>query len=144
MNRERKSIVILADGNYPVASYPLELLQNADFIICCDASVLKLKGVEPHYIVGDMDTLGAEYAEKYDNAKYKLEMFKNNYILNNPNLLYKDKGIKLNNLIEKLELINPLGVLKIIIGHTGRLVLFLYLISFIFSYIFIYFSIFSC
>ena len=65
MNREKKSIVILADGNYPVATYPLELLQKADFIICCDASVLKLKGVAPHYIVGDMDTLGAEYTEKY-------------------------------------------------------------------------------
>ena len=61
MNREKKSIVILADGNYPVATYPLELLQKADFIICCDASVLKLKEVAPHYIVGDMDTLGAEY-----------------------------------------------------------------------------------
>ena len=65
MAKEKQSIVILADGNYPVAPYPLELLQKADCIICCDASVLKLKGVAPHYIVGDMDTLGAEYAEKY-------------------------------------------------------------------------------
>ena len=50
--------------------------------------------------------------KKYDNAKHKFEILKNNYILNNPNLLYKDKVIKLDNLIDKLELINPLGVLK--------------------------------
>ncbi len=47
-----------------------------------------------------------------DNNKIKLDKIKSNYILNNPNTLYKDSIIKLNNLIEKLELINPLGVLK--------------------------------
>ena len=51
------NIVVLADGNYPAASYPLQLLQTADIVICCDASVLKLKGRRPDYIVGDMDTL---------------------------------------------------------------------------------------
>ena len=65
MSQKKLSIVILADGNYPVAPYPLELLHTADYIICCDASVLKLKGLEPSYIVGDMDTLGDEHAKKY-------------------------------------------------------------------------------
>ena len=37
---------------------------------------------------------------------------KNNYILNNPENLYKEKRIKLNNLIDKLNLVNPLNVLK--------------------------------
>ena len=32
--------------------------------------------------------------------------------MKNPSILYKDKKIYLGNLIEKLELINPLGVLK--------------------------------
>ena len=60
------NIVILADGNYPTAEYPLQLLHNADILICCDASVLKLQDTLPDYIVGDMDTLHA--AEK---ARYK-------------------------------------------------------------------------
>jgi exodeoxyribonuclease VII large subunit len=47
-----------------------------------------------------------------DNQKVKLEKIKSNYILNNPSVLYKDSQIKLNNLIDKLELVNPLGVLK--------------------------------
>lgn len=65
MSSKRLNITILADGNYPVSEYPLELLHNADIIICCDASVLKLDGAAPDYIVGDMDTLPAEYKEKY-------------------------------------------------------------------------------
>ena len=47
-----------------------------------------------------------------DNNKNKLDKIKANYILNNPNTLYKESKIKLTNLIEKLELVNPLGILK--------------------------------
>ena len=65
MSSQRLNIAILADGNYPASGYPLELLHTADIIICCDASVLKLEGIAPDYIVGDMDTLPAEYKEKY-------------------------------------------------------------------------------
>ena len=71
MSQEKLSIVILADGNYPVTPYPLELLQKASCIICCDASVLKLKGLAPHYIVGDMDTLSPEYTLKYKDIIHK-------------------------------------------------------------------------
>ena len=65
MPHKTTNIAILADGTYPDAKYPLEILQNADIIICCDAAVLKLKGLVPNYIVGDMDTLPMEYKEKY-------------------------------------------------------------------------------
>lgn len=65
MQRQRMNIVVLADGNYPAAAYPLQLLQTADIVICCDASVLKLKGRRPDYIVGDMDTLDEVHKEEY-------------------------------------------------------------------------------
>lgn len=70
----------------------------------------------------------------YENKKQKLDMFlekirnliynrleldknkfillKNNYLLNNPNELYKHQITNLNNIIDKLNLINPLNVLK--------------------------------
>ena len=56
-----KNIVILGDGDYPAAPYPLSLLETADTVICCDGSVVKLlsHGKRPDYIVGDMDTLEA-------------------------------------------------------------------------------------
>lgn len=71
MAHDRQSIVILADGTYPTAEYPLSLLHNADTIICCDASLLKLKGVKADYIVGDMDTLPETYQEKFKDIIHK-------------------------------------------------------------------------
>ena len=49
---------------------------------------------------------------KVNKNKEKIEYLKSSYILNNPDILYKNHVIKLENLIEKLEIINPLGVLK--------------------------------
>ena len=71
MQNRSLSIVILADGNYPTAPYPLQLLENADYVVCCDASVLKLQGIAPSYIVGDMDTLTSEYTEKYKDIIHR-------------------------------------------------------------------------
>ena len=59
-----------------------------------------------------IDNLNKSLIKKYDNAKHKFDLLKNNYVLKNPLVLYKDKCNILNNMIEKLELINPLGVLK--------------------------------
>lgn len=67
MPHKTTNIAILADGTYPSAKYPLEILHSADIVICCDASVLKLKDISPNYIVGDMDTLPMEWKEKYRN-----------------------------------------------------------------------------
>ena len=50
--------------------------------------------------------------QKIENTKNKIEKIKQNYIINNPEIIYKEKQNKLSNLIEKLELVNPLGVLK--------------------------------
>lgn len=66
-----KKIAILADGTYPRAQYPLEILAQADIVICCDASVEKLKGREPNFIVGDMDTLSPTLQEKYSDIIHK-------------------------------------------------------------------------
>ncbi len=49
---------------------------------------------------------------KLDKAKQNLINIKNNHILVNPTILYKDKKTYFYNLIDKLEIINPLNVLK--------------------------------
>lgn len=43
---------------------------------------------------------------------HRLDKLKESYVLKNPKLLYDDKKVKLGNIIDKLELVNPLGVLK--------------------------------
>ena len=49
---------------------------------------------------------------KVKDSKEKISYLKTSYIFTNPKSLYKDESTTLNNIIEKLELLNPLKVLK--------------------------------
>lgn len=67
-NNGANNIAIIADGCFPVSEYPLSLLRNADTIICCDNSVVKLiqhTGLTPDFIVGDMDTMSEENKQHF-------------------------------------------------------------------------------
>ena len=58
---------ILADGTFPQHHLPLSALRNATRIICCDGateSLLKY-GLEPDYIVGDLDTISLDLQKRY-------------------------------------------------------------------------------
>jgi thiamine pyrophosphokinase len=59
--------LIVADGIFPTHSIPLDYLKHAERIICCDGSTASLikAGFIPDAIVGDMDSLGAEMAERF-------------------------------------------------------------------------------
>lgn len=59
-----------------------------------------------------IDNLNKILIHKYEIASHNFELLKNNFILKNPEFIYKNQKQKLLNLIEKIELINPLGVLK--------------------------------
>lgn len=75
-------IVILSDGDFPFASPPLEVLNRADIIICCDGAVLKLLEYNPDripdYIVGDMDTLDAESCKRFKKIIRRSNCFETN------------------------------------------------------------------
>ena len=66
MKADRK-VVILANGLFPTAQRGLDLLKAADLLICCDGAADKLiaKGMSPHVIIGDMDSLSTEVSELY-------------------------------------------------------------------------------
>lgn len=49
---------------------------------------------------------------KVDRLKNEMDKIKKSYVLTNPKLLYKDKILEVKNIIEKLELLNPLNILK--------------------------------
>jgi thiamine pyrophosphokinase len=59
--------VILADGSFPTTEIPLSFLQQADRIICCDGATEKLLnfGLNPDYIVGDLDSLSEELQNRF-------------------------------------------------------------------------------
>ena len=49
---------------------------------------------------------------KVDKFKNELEKLKKSYALTNPELLYKDKTVEIKNIIDKLNLLNPLNILS--------------------------------
>lgn len=59
--------VILADGLFPQSKKVLQYLDEASVIICCDGATLKLLkyGMQPTFIVGDMDSLPQQYHRQY-------------------------------------------------------------------------------
>ena len=65
--------IILADGSFPQHDIPLGYLKNARHIICCDGSAENLirVGMEPDAIVGDLDTLSDEIAERLADRLFK-------------------------------------------------------------------------
>ncbi|MBR6806411.1 MAG: thiamine diphosphokinase [Bacteroidaceae bacterium] len=62
--------VVLAGGDYPTAPQPLEILHNAEYIVCCDGAADQYisLGHTPDAIVGDGDSISPEnrriYAER--------------------------------------------------------------------------------
>ena len=59
--------VILANGDYPTAPLPLQLLHESPYVACCDggANEYIAKGHLPHIIIGDGDSLCDEYRQRY-------------------------------------------------------------------------------
>lgn len=59
--------VIVAGGEYPTAPLPLEVLQSAPFVVCCDGAADRYitTGGVPDAIVGDGDSISATNREKF-------------------------------------------------------------------------------
>lgn len=64
---EKYSTVILADGDFPSTPKTMQILKQAEHIICCDGAAEKLLrfGLEPDKIVGDLDSLAVKLQEKF-------------------------------------------------------------------------------
>ncbi len=60
--------VILADGLFPSSEKVQKLLKETEVIVCCDGAAQKLLdfGIEPQYIVGDLDSLSAEFKQRFE------------------------------------------------------------------------------
>lgn len=60
-------VVVVADGSFPQHRIPLELLQGAATIVCCDGACEKLlqHGFTPHHIVGDMDSISPLLQQRF-------------------------------------------------------------------------------
>jgi thiamine pyrophosphokinase len=59
--------VIIANGAFPTHAVPLSFLHKASRMVCCDGATEALLeyGLEPDYIVGDLDSLSQELRQHY-------------------------------------------------------------------------------
>ena len=62
-----KTVVILAQGDFPTSERCLQMMWEADVLLCCDGAAAKavVNGFEPDEIVGDLDSLDADFRERY-------------------------------------------------------------------------------
>lgn len=65
--KQEHSIVVLANGLFPSGPHCLEVLKQAEKIICCDGAADKLIsfGLTPHVIIGDLDSLSSDVRKQY-------------------------------------------------------------------------------
>jgi len=70
-----KSAIIVANGNFPTHSVPLNILEQSKLIIACDgaADTLIYKGISPDIIIGDLDSISQDNKIKYSDSIIKNE-----------------------------------------------------------------------
>ncbi len=83
--------VILANGDYPKAQKPLEILNRSDFTVCCDgaANEFVAKGGIPSVIIGDCDSLSKETLALYPNILHKVSEQETNDLTKAVRYLYQ-------------------------------------------------------
>ena len=64
--------VVLANGDYPFADVPFQLLKRAPYVVCCDGGANEYieKGYTPDIIIGDGDSLSETNRLKYADLIY--------------------------------------------------------------------------
>lgn len=69
------TVVVLANGSFPEATRCLEILDNAQTVICCDeaADHLLEYGREPDLIIGDMDSVSDATRERFADRVIAIE-----------------------------------------------------------------------
>ena len=67
MKNDMFDAVIVSGGEFPTAPQPLEILQGAQYVVCCDGAADRYiaTGYVPDAIVGDGDSISAENRVKF-------------------------------------------------------------------------------
>ena len=99
-----KNVIILANGEFPKNKNTLKLLNNNSIIISCDGATNNLieYGLEPNFIIGDMDSISDKLKNKY---KHKII----NYTEQNSNDLTKAVNWCINNKITEITILGASG-----------------------------------
>lgn len=74
VTNQKTKTVILANGEFPSHPLPLSILNNCDYLVCCDGAVnnLNMTIKEPDAIVGDCDSLSEENQKRFANIIHRI------------------------------------------------------------------------
>ena len=74
MIKSEVDTVILADGAFPESQNALDILNAANIVICCDgaADSLLAHGMEPDFVVGDLDSVSNEVLIRFPERLVKI------------------------------------------------------------------------
>ena len=66
--------VVLANGEYPTAPLPLQILADVPFVVCCDGGADEYirNGHTPNLIIGDGDSISEENRKKYGHLLHRI------------------------------------------------------------------------
>ncbi|HBO06358.1 thiamine diphosphokinase [Bacteroides sp.] len=66
--------VVLANGEYPTAPLPLEILAGTPYVVCCDGGADEYirQGHIPNLIIGDGDSISEENRKKYGHLLHRI------------------------------------------------------------------------
>lgn len=66
--------VVLANGEYPSAPLPLQILAEAPYVVCCDGGADEYirRGNTPDVIIGDGDSLSEENRRKFGHILHRI------------------------------------------------------------------------
>ena len=75
--------VVLANGEYPTAPLPLQILADAPYVVCCDGGADEYirNGHTPNLIIGDGDSISEENRKKYGHLLHRIAEQETNYLL---------------------------------------------------------------
>ena len=67
--------VIIANGEYPTAAVPLQIIESTPFVVCCDggANEYIARGNTPDIIIGDGDSLSTTNRKKYSHILHCID-----------------------------------------------------------------------
>ena len=66
--------VVLANGEYPTAPLPLQILADAPYVVCCDGGADEYirNGHTPNLIIGDGDSISEENRKRYGHLLHRI------------------------------------------------------------------------
>lgn len=94
---QRVETVILANGIFPTDALPLSILNNCNFLVCCDGATNNLYKTtkNPDAIVGDCDSLSDENKIKYANIIHRISEQETNDLTKAVNFCIKQGSSKI-------------------------------------------------